>query len=294
MAQSMAQSDSVSRHRQMPVHEFEPFMSSPRTEPLPVATMSDDREPMPSPVDPWACPAAGHQSPPGPPPLAPHQPSDVPMQAFNEMLVPAVAASADEVVACSAVVQEQLADDHDHAEPVREAAASLAFQAPWVGVTEPVVVAAMPQHDESLPAVAGAERQRRRPRRRDLRCPLHPEQKLFSVSPKHHLYLTDVGQLMLRGLSKRRADELLAAYRRVLPLTDEWIEAFWCDDCAGTRWWHVKRHDRHEYTLTTVPRELWEQATGVIRAEGNPTVSDFTRRQARARGVHGLRQYRFL
>jgi hypothetical protein len=140
----------------------------------------------------------------------------------------------------------------------------------------------------------GASRPRRRARRRELRCPLHPEQKIFSVSPKHHLYLTDVGQLMLRGLSKRRADELLAAYRRVLPLTNEWIECFWCDDCACNTWWHVQRHGRHDYSLNKVPRELWEQATGVIRTEGNPTVSQFSRRQARASGVHGMRQYRFL
>jgi hypothetical protein len=146
-----------------------------------------------------------------------------------------------------------------------------------------------------VPDSAGSvSRPRRRARRRELRCPLHPEQKIFSVSPKHHLYVTDVGQLMLRGLSKRRADELLAAYRRVLPLTDEWIECFWCDDCACTSWWHVKRHDRHNYSLNKVPRELWEQATGVIRVEGNPTVSQFSRRQARATGVLGMRQYRFL
>jgi hypothetical protein len=137
-------------------------------------------------------------------------------------------------------------------------------------------------------------RPRRRARRRELRCPLHPEQKIFSVSPKHHLYVTDVGQLMLRGLSKRRAHELLAAYKRVLPLTNEWIECFWCDDCACTSWWHVQRHDRHDYSLNKVPRELWEQATGVIRVEGNPTVSQFSRRQARASGVHGMRQYRHL
>lgn len=148
----------------------------------------------------------------------------------------------------------------------------------------------------ALPAevAAGVSRPRRRARRRELHCPLHPEQKLFSVSAKHHLYVTDVGQLMLRGLSKRRADELLAAYRRVLPLTDEWIEAFWCDACACTSWWHVQRHDRLDYSLSKVPRELWEQATGVIRVEGNPTVSQFSRRQARAGGVHGMRQYRFL
>lgn len=170
--------------------------------------------------------------------------------------------------------------------------------------TEPAAASALPVDHQDGPgpeappaAAAGAAaalRPRRRARRRELRCPRHPEQKIFSVSPKHHLYVTDVGQLMLRGLSKRRADELLAAYRRVLPLSNEWIECFWCDDCGTTSWWHVHRHERHDYSLSTVPRELWEQATGVIRVEGNPTVSQFSRRQARAGGVHGRRQYRFL
>jgi hypothetical protein len=137
-------------------------------------------------------------------------------------------------------------------------------------------------------------RSRCRPRRRELRCPRHPQQKIFSISVKHHLYVTDVGQLLLRGLSRRRADALLAAYNRVLPLHDEWLEGFWCDACACTSWWHVRRLDRRSYSLDAVSREIWEQATGVIRAEGNPTVSDFSRRHARAQGVHGLRNYCFL
>lgn len=141
---------------------------------------------------------------------------------------------------------------------------------------------------------ADSSRTRRRPRRRELLCPLHPEQKLFSVSPKHHLYITDVGQLVLRGLSKRKADELLAAYKRVLPLSDEWLECFWCEDCGSSSWWHVTRLEKQVYTLSPVARDLWEQASGVIRPEGNPTISEFSRRQARACGVHGLRTYRFL
>lgn len=137
-------------------------------------------------------------------------------------------------------------------------------------------------------------RKRKRSKRRELLCPRHPEQKLYSVSAKYHLYVTEVCQLMLRGLSKRRSDELLAAFNRVLPLNGEWLECFWCDQCECSSWWHVKRLDPQDYTLSPIPRELWEQATGVIRAEGNPTVSDFSRRQARATGVTGLRQYRFL
>jgi hypothetical protein len=138
------------------------------------------------------------------------------------------------------------------------------------------------------------KRTRQRSKRREIHCPLHPEERIFSVSSKYHLYLTDVGQIITRGLSKRKADELLVAYKHVLPLSDEWIECFWCEDCQASNWWYVKRLNRLQHELSSVPRELWEQATGVIRAEGNPTVSEFSRRQARASGVHGLCQYRFL
>lgn len=144
------------------------------------------------------------------------------------------------------------------------------------------------------PSGAPARPRRSRPKRRELFCPLHPEERLYSVSPKHHLYLTDVGQLVVRGLRRSKAAEVMQAYRHVVPLTDEWLESFWCDGCRTTTWWHVKRHERLVYSLHPISRELWEIATGVIRPEGNPTVSQFTRRQARATGVTGLRQYRFL
>ena len=52
--------------------------------------------------------------------------------------------------------------------------------------------------------------------------------------------------------------------------------------------------DRLKYVLSPVPMELWEQATGVVRPEGNPTVSQYTRRQARATGITGMRQFRFM
>ena len=103
-----------------------------------------------------------------------------------------------------------------------------------------------------------------------------------------------MGQLIVRGLSRRRADEVLAAYNQVLPLTDEWLECFWCDTCASSTWWHVKRHDRLQHSLTPVPRDLWLQASRVVLVEGNPTISEFSRREARAVGVRGLRQYSFL
>ena len=150
------------------------------------------------------------------------------------------------------------------------------------------------ESDPALATIRLTPPRQRRPARREIFCPGHPETRLLSVSPKHHLYLTEAGPLILRGLSKRRADELLNAYRKVLPLTDEWLECFWCEQCGSSFWWHVKRFDRQRYVLSAVPASLWEQATGVVRPDGNPTVSQFTRRQARATGVLGKRQYRFL
>jgi hypothetical protein len=169
----------------------------------------------------------------------------------------------------------------------------------WPAVIEgnfsPEIAEPLHQDDQKISLVDNSKkRSRKRSKRRELLCPRHPEQRLFSVSAKYHLYVTEVGQLMLRGLSKRRSDELLAAFNRVLPLNGEWLECFWCDHCQNSSWWHVKRHEALDYSLSPVPRELWEQATGVIRVEGNPTVSDFSRRQARATGVTGLRQYNFI
>jgi hypothetical protein len=135
---------------------------------------------------------------------------------------------------------------------------------------------------------------RSRPRRRKLMCPMHPEHKILSVSPKHYLYLTEAGQLVLRGMSRQKADEVMAAYRQVLPLSNEWLECFWCEACNSATWWHIQRQDKLEFTILPVSREIWENASGVIRVEGNPTVSQFSRRSARATGVTGMRQYRFI
>lgn len=98
----------------------------------------------------------------------------------------------------------------------------------------------------------------------------------------------------MKGMSKRTAEKVLLAYNQVLSLSDEWLECFWCEDCQVSTWWHVKRLGPLEYTLETVAKELWEQASGVIRPEGNPSVSQFTRRNARFGGIQGLRQFRYL
>lgn len=74
----------------------------------------------------------------------------------------------------------------------------------------------------------------------------------------------------------------LIATHTTIPLTGEWLEAFWCPECDDVEWYHVKRLGDRDYELRRAPRELWLQATGVIHPEGNPSVGEFTRRQARA------------
>ena len=135
---------------------------------------------------------------------------------------------------------------------------------------------------------------RRRPSRRKLMCPCHSDEKLLSISPKHYLYATEVGTLVLRGLKRSTAIQLLAQYRNVMPLSGEWLEGFWCESCSEVRWWHVYRLEQHRYELKPIAQGLWEQVSGVIRPEGNPSVSQYTRKSARACGVYGLRQFRFV
>ena len=46
-------------------------------------------------------------------------------------------------------------------------------------------------------------------------------------------------------------------------------------------WCHVIKHDRVIHTVRWAPRELWQQVAHVDPAFANPTVSAFTRREAR-------------
>ena len=42
------------------------------------------------------------------------------------------------------------------------------------------------------------------------------------------------------------------------------------------------------------PKELWQQVAGVVNPQGNPTVSEFTRKAARANGLNGRKMFNFL
>jgi len=129
-------------------------------------------------------------------------------------------------------------------------------------------------------------RNRKRSKRRGIYCP-HHGCYLDSVSQKYPLYTESAEKLRSRGVN-RLAALMLVASQTAVRLDGEWIEAFWCGMCQETRWYYVRREERG-YELVLAPRGLWEQAVGVINPEGNPSVGEFTRRQARARS--GVRDF---
>jgi hypothetical protein len=124
-------------------------------------------------------------------------------------------------------------------------------------------------------------RNRKRSRRRAIYCPTHGCY-LDSVSQKYPLYADRPEQLRSRGVS-RRSSRLVLAGRTTVPLEGEWLEAFWCSDCAATTWYYVRRTGDRTYAIAPAPQDLWQQVHGVIHPHGNPSVSEFTRKQARCR-----------
>ncbi len=121
-------------------------------------------------------------------------------------------------------------------------------------------------------------RNRKRSRRRAIYCPYHGCY-LDSVSQKHSLFADKAEHLRARGINRKAALMLVASCTTV-PLEGEWLEAFWCNECQSACWYHVSKVDGH-YRLERASRDLWHQATGVIHPDGNSSVGEFTRRQAR-------------
>lgn len=134
------------------------------------------------------------------------------------------------------------------------------------------------------------DRNRKRSKRRAIYCPIHGCY-LHSVSQKYPLFANHAGQLQQRGMSRQNALILVAA-KTAVPIEGEWLEAFWCDECDETKWYHVKKYDTTYKVLLAAP-ELWQQAIGVIDPDGNPTVGEFTRRHARMVSYNGSKDFRF-
>ncbi len=122
-------------------------------------------------------------------------------------------------------------------------------------------------------------RSRSRSRPRELFCPAHPDQRLMGQGKKYFLHLLTPEELKQRGMTDKKARLVIQAYP-VLVLSNEWLEELFCADCGGSRWCHVIRHDRVLHTVRWAPRELWEQVAHVDPVVANPSVSEFSRREA--------------
>lgn len=125
-----------------------------------------------------------------------------------------------------------------------------------------------------------ARRSHRRPRRRELFCPAHPQQRVEGNGRKYFLHLLSPEELRARGMVDRKARLVIQAYP-VLVLSDEWLEELFCPQCGANRWCHITKHDRVQHTVRWAPRELWQQVAHVDPLVPNPSVSQFTRRAAR-------------
>ena len=131
-----------------------------------------------------------------------------------------------------------------------------------------------------MTATQPAPRRNRRPKKRELFCPAHPEQRIQGNGKKYYLHLLQPEQLEQRGISAKKAQLIINAYP-VLVLSNEWLEELFCPECGTSRWCHVIKHDRIEHTVRWAPRELWEQVAHVDPSVAKPAVSESTRREAR-------------
>ena len=136
------------------------------------------------------------------------------------------------------------------------------------------------QASTSAPTQHPKRRPKSRPKRRELFCPAHPEQRVEGNSKKYFLHLLQPEQLQQRGMSAKRARLVINAYP-VFVLSDEWLEELFCPKCGCSHWCHITRHDRVSHSVRWAPRDLWEQVAHVDPSVANPTVSEYTRREAR-------------
>jgi hypothetical protein len=140
-------------------------------------------------------------------------------------------------------------------------------------------------------------RNRSRSKRREIICPRH-NCVIDSVSKKFTLFADQAIQLQNRGVSRLNALTLIAD-RGTVSLSGEWVEAFWCDQCQKTEWYHIRRiesgvsHRAHGYEVSSIPQELWKQVTGTIDPTGNASVGEFTKRQSRMVGFNGVKDFNF-
>ena len=78
----------------------------------------------------------------------------------------------------------------------------------------------------------------------------------------------------------KTAQLVIQAYP-VLVLSNEWLEELFCPQCGSSRWCHITKIDRVVHELRWAPQELWQQVAHVDPTSPSPSVSEYTRRNAR-------------
>ena len=145
--------------------------------------------------------------------------------------------------------------------------------------------------DQEAKVQKRCDRNRKRSQRRAIHCPIH-NCYIDSVSQKYGLFAEQPGQLQARGIPRREA-MLLVAAKTTVSLQGEWLEAFWCEECQKTTWYHLRKQGS-KYDLSVAPTELWQQATGVIHPDRNPSVGEFTYRQSRTPGGNSVKDFSIM
>jgi len=141
-------------------------------------------------------------------------------------------------------------------------------------------VPASSNHEELIQEVAKPGRRRRAPTGRQLVCPKHADQPLLGNGRKYFLHLLTSEELVARGMPAGKAKLVINAYP-VLVLSNEWLEELYCASCGQKRWYHLTKAPDGAISLRLAPRDLWGQVAHVDPIVPNPTVGEFTRREAR-------------
>ena len=120
----------------------------------------------------------------------------------------------------------------------------------------------------------------RRPKGRQLYCPVHKDQIIRGNGKKYFLHLLSAEELQKRGMPSKTARLVINAYP-VFVLSNEWLEELFCEQCGCSHWCHITKHDADRYIVRWAPRYLWQQVAHVDPSVANPTVGEYTRKQAR-------------
>lgn len=120
-------------------------------------------------------------------------------------------------------------------------------------------------------------RKRKRSKRRSIYCPTH-NYYLNSVSQKYYIYCNHPSHLREQGIGKQASRRILENKSEVV-LRNAWLEAFWCDKCQNSKWFYITKTETG-YKVKVASAGLWQRVVGVVDPRGNPSVSEFTRKNS--------------